>query len=328
MARCIAPAALNAASTPAPASAADAPTAPYTQRTPDPFAVCAVNALRPRTSRAVPGSPVRSMHCPRPTGVSASREGTPVTSGVVMGLRFSTVGGSRIISEPAPEETSRSAPPGASPPSRGWPRAPTRRPTTASEGRRNEDFSMTDTASPGETEAAPAPRPGAPLPLGSPPREYMSANVFGSRCARRMPVAPFAPSLRRVPGLTSPATPVRMARWPSRLCTCAGARVASTSAVASASIWSSAVASTMACAATPRRARWGLGVGTEVGRAAATRGRRATAGIPPAHAAGTGRCAAARETANAEEDAWRADRRAAAERSDAGLIAEAAPATM
>jgi len=71
-----------------------------------------------------------------------------------------------------------------------------------------------------------------------------------------------------------------------------------------------------------------VGVGMEVGRAAATRGRRATAGIPPAHAAGTGRCAAARETANAEEDAWRADRRAAAERSDAGLIAEAAPATM
>ena len=40
-----------------------------------------------------------------------------------------------------------------------------------------------------ETEAR---RRGRGARAGVPAEEYMSANVFGSRCARRMPVAPFA----------------------------------------------------------------------------------------------------------------------------------------
>ena len=243
-----------------------------------------------------------------------------MTSGVVMGLRFSTVG-SRIIPSRRRRRRrgrclrARRRCRGAG---RERPRGDRRRRRPRETKRRlfHDGHGVA-----GETEAAGA-EAGAPLPLGSPPREHerecfrFAVREEDARCAVR---AEFEEGARfDVAGDAGV-----MARWPSRLCTRAGARVASTSAVASASIWSSAVASTMVRGDAAEGAV-GVGGGDGGGARGGDEGRRATAGIPPAHAAGTGRCAAARETANAEEDAWRADRRAAAERSDAGLIAEAA----
>ena len=148
--------------------------------------------------------------------------------------------------------------------------------------------------------------PGAPLPLGSPPRGVHERNVFGSRCAR-MPVAPFAPSSRRVPGLTSPAAPVRIgevaleAVHPRR----GAGGVDVRGGVGVNLVVRGGVDDGLRGDAAEGAV--GVGGGDGGGARGGDEGRRATAGIPPAHAAGTGRCAAARETANAEEDAWRAD---------------------
>ena len=71
-----------------------APSAAYTHRTPVPF--CAMMDVNPRSDNPVPGSPLTSMHCPRPIGANKSTALIPVTNGVVMGLRSSTLGGSRI----------------------------------------------------------------------------------------------------------------------------------------------------------------------------------------------------------------------------------------
>mmetsp|Transcript_3249 Transcript_3249/g.12166 ORF Transcript_3249/g.12166 Transcript_3249/m.12166 type:complete len:460 (-) Transcript_3249:702-2081(-) len=132
----VAPASCNVFIADAPESKAAAPIAPYTHRT---FlfafiSVCATIAFIPSWLRLVPTSPVSSKHCPRPIGVRTSSGFTPVTSGVLMGFRSSTLGGSRNSCEPAFSEsaTSRPAPPGMGPPSRGSPSAPIRLPTTSS----------------------------------------------------------------------------------------------------------------------------------------------------------------------------------------------------
>ena len=144
-----APCSSSVANAAAPESAAAAPTAPYTQRTasvpaaaPVPTRACATTAFKPSSERFVPTSPVSSMHCPLPTGVSTSSGFTPVTSGVLMGLRSSTLGGSRKSSDPLASlffAASRNGPfgppsPGTEPPSSGSPSGPIRRPITSRSG--------------------------------------------------------------------------------------------------------------------------------------------------------------------------------------------------
>mmetsp|Transcript_14666 Transcript_14666/g.62928 ORF Transcript_14666/g.62928 Transcript_14666/m.62928 type:complete len:536 (-) Transcript_14666:565-2172(-) len=169
----------------APESNAAAPTAPYTQRTeaflpdclpswPNTFA-CATTAFKPSSERFVPTSPVSSMHCPLPTGVKMSIGFTPVTSGVVMGFRSSTLGGSRKSSDPEPvaDAASRnfpSASPGTEPPSSGSPSGPILLFTTSdSGGMWKRALRRTTTASPGFVIDSSDARRGAPGVAPSPP---------------------------------------------------------------------------------------------------------------------------------------------------------------